>query len=313
MKNFLLAFALLFVFTLGTHVTFAVGAAAPAATTPTATPAATPAPAATPNTADGTVPPGGSCTNDNNCADQGSQQYGCDPQGQCTPNGVVPGPNAAGTQAAPTGASTGGTGNFVALTNLPVLQNLTTAPSLSQFFNQLYKYCVGIAAVLAMIQIMRAGLLYMGGDSVTETSEARRLIATSILGLVLVLSPVIVFQIINPNILSLNVGFSGLIPATQTSAPAASTPAATTPAPAATPAPTSPSNPPPSTIPSTGAVNPACHSMPDGTTINSSGGSQENSDEQCCANQSNAHLQCAANWDYSNISSPREYCSCTAH
>ena len=48
--------------------------------------------------------------------------------------------------------------------------------------------------------------MYMGGDSVTETKQARALIGSSILGLVLVLSPAVVFGIINPNILNLNVG-----------------------------------------------------------------------------------------------------------
>jgi hypothetical protein len=108
--------------------------------------------------------------------------------------------------------SSGGTGNFVPLTNLPVFNGLTTAPTLPAFFNQLYKYCVGIAAVLAFLQIMRAGVMYMGGDSVTETKQARALIGTAILGLVLVLSPVIVFGVINPNILRLNLSsdFSNL-------------------------------------------------------------------------------------------------------
>ena len=87
-----------------------------------------------------------------------------------------------------------GHGNLFPLTNLPVFNGLTTAPSLPAFFNQLYKYCVGIAAVLAFLQIIRAGVMYMGGDSVTETKQARALIGTSILGLVLVLSPVVCLE-----------------------------------------------------------------------------------------------------------------------
>jgi hypothetical protein len=95
---------------------------------------------------------------------------------------------------------------FVPLTNLPVFQNLNTAPDLGKFLNAIYKYCVGAAAVLAVLQIMRAGIMYMGGDSVTEVKQARQLISTAILGLVLVLSPVIVFSLIDKRILTLNIG-----------------------------------------------------------------------------------------------------------
>ncbi len=107
------------------------------------------------------------------------------------------------------GNTTSGSGNFVPLTNLPIFNDssiVTNAQGLSAFFNALYKYCIGIAATLAVLQIMRAGIMYMGGDSVTETKDARRLIGTAIAGLVLILSPVVVFSIINPKILSLNLG-----------------------------------------------------------------------------------------------------------
>jgi hypothetical protein len=53
---------------------------------------------------------------------------------------------------------------------------------------------------------MRAGIMYMGGDSITEKKQARDLIAMSLVGLLLVLAPTIVFGIINPDILSLKIG-----------------------------------------------------------------------------------------------------------
>ena len=114
--------------------------------------------------------------------------------------------------------TSGATGNFVPLTNLPVfVTNVTTAPTFPVFFNDLYKYAIGIAATLAVLQIIYAGVLYMGGDSVTETKQAKEKIQWSILGLVLVLSPVIVFSIINPKILNLNIDFSCLAPGTSAS------------------------------------------------------------------------------------------------
>jgi hypothetical protein len=125
------------------------------------------------------------------------------------------------------GTAGGGAGsaNFVPLTNLPIFGNsssLTSAPSLPAFFNALYVYCVGIAAALAVLQLIHAGILYMGGDSITEVKQAKDLIGSALFGLLLVLSPVIIFGLINPKILNLNVGFDKL----QVSAPAST---ATTP------------------------------------------------------------------------------------
>lgn len=104
-----------------------------------------------------------------------------------------------------------GTG-FVPLSNIPFIQDAGNALNLQSFLNNIYRICIGLAAALAVLQIMRAGIMYMGGDSVTEKKEAKNLIAMSIGGLVLVLSPVIVFSIINPEILSLKIDASGLTP-----------------------------------------------------------------------------------------------------
>lgn len=97
--------------------------------------------------------------------------------------------------------------NFVALQpNIPGVKEFATSGSIPELLNNIYKICIGVAATLAVLQIMRAGVMYMGGDSITEKKEARDLISMSIIGLILVLSPVIVFSIINPDILSLKLG-----------------------------------------------------------------------------------------------------------
>ncbi len=95
--------------------------------------------------------------------------------------------------------------SFVPLTNIPFLTETGNAYNLEAFLNGLYRLSIGIAAVVAVLQIMRAGVMYMGGDSVTEKKEAKNLIALSIGGLILVLSPVIVFSVINPEILTLKI------------------------------------------------------------------------------------------------------------
>ena len=112
------------------------------------------------------------------------------------------------------GATTGG--NFVPLTNFPAFANsgLTgsaQATDLATFFNNLYKICIGFAAALAFLQIVRAGFTWMtAGDNTEQVSHARSLITNSVFGLLLVLSPVIVFTIINPAILNLNLNFGQL-------------------------------------------------------------------------------------------------------
>ncbi len=126
----------------------------------------------------------------------------------------------------PTIALAQGTG-FVPLTNIPRLTEVGNAFSLDNFLNNLYRICIGAAAVIAVLQIMRAGIIYMGGDSVTEKKEAKNLIALSIGGLILVLSPVVVFSIVNPDILSLKIDPSGLKTEMRDTTPTVAIPAAT--------------------------------------------------------------------------------------
>ena len=120
------------------------------------------------------------------------------------------------------------TSNFVSLTALPGVNTVSQTTDFISLFNNLYKVCIGAAAALAFIEIMWAGVSWMtAGDSTEQISGARKRITNAVFGLLLVLSPVIVFGIINPNVLSLNLNVSALTPTH--SAPAAGS-AATTPA-----------------------------------------------------------------------------------
>ncbi|MBP6860483.1 MAG: TrbC/VirB2 family protein [Candidatus Pacebacteria bacterium] len=97
-------------------------------------------------------------------------------------------------------------GDFVLLTEKdgPFGALAEEQDNLPMFLNTVYTLVIGIAVVLAVLQIVRGGILWMLTDSFTEKSQARHLITVAIMGLVLVLSPVIVFNIINPCILSLS-------------------------------------------------------------------------------------------------------------
>lgn len=97
---------------------------------------------------------------------------------------------------------------FVPLTNLPGINEAAASSTLPSFFNNLYKLCIGAAAVIAILQIMRAGMYFMfNKGSIAHNEKGKKLITDSVLGLLLVLSPVIVFGIINPDILDLKLDF----------------------------------------------------------------------------------------------------------
>jgi hypothetical protein len=97
---------------------------------------------------------------------------------------------------------------FVPLTDIPAVKEITNANGgLTKFFNYLYVLAVGAAAIIAVLQFVRAGILYsVMSTGVVEKREARGLMMMSVLGLLLVLSPALVFGIINPDILSLRIG-----------------------------------------------------------------------------------------------------------
>ena len=100
---------------------------------------------------------------------------------------------------------------FVPLAVIPGLTNLQpTAGGLATFFNNLYRYCIGFAAALAVIEIIWGGLEYSTQDSVSKKSDGKDRIYKALYGLVLVLSPWLVFSIINPSILNLSLNLPPL-------------------------------------------------------------------------------------------------------
>lgn len=101
---------------------------------------------------------------------------------------------------------------FVPLAPIPGLTEGATANTagLANFFNNLYKYLIGVAAILAVIMIIWGGLEISTQDSVSKKGAGKEKIYNAIFGLVLVLSPVLVFSIINPSILNLSINLPAL-------------------------------------------------------------------------------------------------------
>lgn len=106
---------------------------------------------------------------------------------------------------------------FVSLAPIPGLTDaantsVVNSSSLANFFNNLYKYLIGLAAAIAVIQIIWAGLdiAYFHKDAVGTITDDKGKIYNALFGLVLVLSPVLVFSIINPSILNLSLNLPPL-------------------------------------------------------------------------------------------------------
>lgn len=111
---------------------------------------------------------------------------------------------------------------FVPLAPIPGLTDtnalsVANETNLASFFNNLYKYLIGIAAVLAIIMIIWGGLEISTQDSISKQGAGREKIKNAIFGLILVLSPVLVFSIINPSILNLSLNLPALDTTTKTS------------------------------------------------------------------------------------------------
>ena len=102
---------------------------------------------------------------------------------------------------------------FVPLVTIPGLTDNVQAnqKGLADFLNNLYKFLIGIAAALAVIQITWSGIeLAVNKENVSKMLEAKGKIYNAIFGLVLILAPALVFAIINPSILNLSLNLEPL-------------------------------------------------------------------------------------------------------
>lgn len=94
---------------------------------------------------------------------------------------------------------------FTPLTNLPGLSDNIESRTLADYINVLYRIAIGLGAMIAVIKITYAGILYMGTDSFSSKETAKKEITSSLLGLLLMLSTVLILGLIYPKILIINV------------------------------------------------------------------------------------------------------------
>jgi hypothetical protein len=90
------------------------------------------------------------------------------------------------------------------MVGFPGLENaggLTT----QQYVQAIYNLAISVGALLAVIQIIFAGVEYMFSDVVTSKSAAIKRIRGSLLGLLIIISAVLLLQTINPDLLNLDI------------------------------------------------------------------------------------------------------------
>jgi hypothetical protein len=84
-------------------------------------------------------------------------------------------------------------------------QNLVNLPigdtgDFNDYINAVYLMFISIAALIAVVKIIIAGVKYMFSDIVTQKSDAKNDIKGALLGLLVILSAVVVLTIINPDL-----------------------------------------------------------------------------------------------------------------
>ncbi len=87
---------------------------------------------------------------------------------------------------------------FQPLVGIPGLSDPTT--DINSYINILYALSISIAALLAVIKIIVAGVKYMLSDVVTSKSEAKSDIQGALIGLLVVISAVLILNVINPQL-----------------------------------------------------------------------------------------------------------------
>lgn len=86
------------------------------------------------------------------------------------------------------------------LVNLPI----GDTNSFNDYINAVYAMFISIAAMIAVVKIIIAGVKYMFTDIVPQKTEAKKDIQAALLGLVVVLAAVLILTVINPDLTNFN-------------------------------------------------------------------------------------------------------------
>ncbi len=82
--------------------------------------------------------------------------------------------------------------------------------TLNTYLPAMFKFLIGVAAVLAVIMITIGGIQYMSTDAIFEKSEGKERIRRALGGLFLALVAWLVLQTINPKLLNTNLNMQNM-------------------------------------------------------------------------------------------------------
>lgn len=121
---------------------------------------------------------------------------------------------------------------FVPLVGIP---QLSGAMDLGSYINALYALSISIAALLAVIKIIIAGVKWMLSDVVSSIQEAKSDIQGALLGLLIVISAVLVLGQINPQLVTTNLVLTPVAKAPNNNVGGTGSPSVLAPAPVVSP------------------------------------------------------------------------------
>lgn len=93
---------------------------------------------------------------------------------------------------------------FVPLVGVPFLDNNQASVRLVDYVNAFYIGSISLAAVIAVLRIIFAGVQYMLSDIVTSKGKAKKDIQAALVGLIIIIGAVLVLDTINPSIKMVN-------------------------------------------------------------------------------------------------------------
>ena len=99
----------------------------------------------------------------------------------------------------------GAAGDYIPLAPLPGTLALDKTTSLKDYLPGIFKLAIGIAGVLAVIEIIVGGLQYMSTDAIGGKSAGRERVTAAIGGLLLALGAYIILNTISTNFVNLNI------------------------------------------------------------------------------------------------------------
>ena len=88
---------------------------------------------------------------------------------------------------------------FVPLVGIP---GINAEASFNDYINALYALSISIAALIAVIKIIIAGVKWMLSDVVSSKQEAKSDIQGALLGLLIIIAAVLILEVINPQLKS---------------------------------------------------------------------------------------------------------------